>query len=52
MMIKTILTHIDFLSDQIEMLDLEITDRFSTYREDIERLDSIPALPLVCSNRS
>ena len=44
MMIKTILTHIDFLSDQIEMLDQEITNRFTSYREDIERLDSIPGI--------
>ncbi|WP_286143709.1 IS110 family transposase [Bacillus sp. UNCCL81] len=42
MMLKTILTHIDFLTDQIEKLDLEVTQRVSSYQEDIERLDSIP----------
>lgn len=44
LMLKTILTHIDFLTDQIEMLDQEIADRVSSYKEDIERLDSIPGI--------
>lgn len=43
-MIKTILTHIDFLSDQIDMLDQEITNRFTSDQQDIERLDSIPGI--------
>lgn len=37
-MLKTILTHIDFLSEQIEMLDQEIAQRVSSYQDDIERL--------------
>jgi transposase len=44
MMLKTILTHIDFLSDQIEMLDKEIAERMSSYQEDVDRLDSIPGI--------
>jgi transposase len=44
LMLKTILTHIDFLSEQIGMLDQEIAQRVSTHQEDIERLDSIPGI--------
>ncbi|MEC5424778.1 IS110 family transposase [Virgibacillus sp. C22-A2] len=44
LMIKTILKHIDFLSDQIEMLDQEVADRVCKYQDDIERLDSIPGI--------
>ncbi|SEI12014.1 hypothetical protein SAMN05192559_11440 [Halobacillus karajensis] len=41
LMIKTILNHIDFLTEQIEMLDREVATRVSIYQEDVERLDSI-----------
>ena len=41
LIIKTILNHIDFLSDQIELLNLEVAARLSSHLEDIERLDSI-----------
>jgi transposase len=44
LMLKTILGHIDFLTEQIEMLDQEVTKRVNTYQEDIERLDSIPGI--------
>jgi transposase len=44
LMIKTILTLIDFLTEQIEMLDQEIAQRVNSYEEDIERLDSIPGI--------
>jgi transposase len=44
LMLKTILTHIDFLTEQIELLDKEIAERVSEYQEDIERLDSIPGI--------
>jgi len=44
LMIKTILTHIDFLTAQIELLNQEVTCRLSTHQEDIERLDSIPGI--------
>lgn len=35
LMLKTILTHIDFLTEQIELLDNEIAERVSKYQEDI-----------------
>lgn len=44
LMLKTILTHIDFLTEQIVLLDKEIAERVSKYQEDIERLDSIPGI--------
>ena len=44
LMLKTILKHIDFLTEQIEMLDQEVAERLSAYQEDIERLDSIPGI--------
>ncbi|MEH7347112.1 IS110 family transposase [Bacillus sp. JJ1532] len=44
MMLKTIITHMDFLTDQIEMLDKEIAERMSSFYEDVERLDSIPGV--------
>lgn len=44
LMIKTILTHIDFLTEQIEMLDQEVAQRVNAYQEDVERLDSIPGI--------
>ncbi|GAE28652.1 mobile element protein [Halalkalibacter wakoensis JCM 9140] len=43
-MIKTILDHIDFLTEQINQLDEEIAKRMSTFQEDIDRLDSIPGI--------
>jgi transposase len=44
MMLKSILSHIDFLTEQIEKLDQEVASRVSVYKEDIERLDSIPGV--------
>ena len=44
LMIKTILTHIDFLTEQVEILNLEIANRLSSHQADIERLDSIPGV--------
>ncbi|MBM7694678.1 transposase [Peribacillus deserti] len=43
LMIKTIITHIDFLNEQIELLDKEVSLRVSSCHEDIER-DSIPGV--------
>lgn len=43
-MIKTILEHIDFLTNNIDKLDNEIAARLKDYQEDIERLDSIPGI--------
>lgn len=44
LMIKTILTHIDFLSEQIVMLDQEVATRVVPFSDDVERLDSIPGI--------
>lgn len=44
LMLKTILRHIDFLTEEIEMLDQEVEKRVSTNQEDVERLDSIPGI--------
>ena len=44
LMIKTILTHIDFLTEQIEILNQEIASRLTSHQADIERLDSIPGI--------
>jgi transposase len=44
MMLKTILGHIDFLTEQIEMLDQEVAQRVISDQVDIERLDSIPGI--------
>jgi transposase len=44
LMLKTILKHIDFLTEQIDMLDQEVAQRVSVFKEDIERLDSIPGI--------
>ncbi|MGF6949783.1 transposase [Neobacillus sp. B4I6] len=44
LMLKTILRHIDFLTEEIEMLDQEVANRVRTNQEDVERLDSIPGI--------
>lgn len=44
MMLKTILTHIDFLTEQIDKLDEEVAERVSSFQADIDRLDSIPGI--------
>lgn len=44
LMLKTILNHIDFLTEQIEVLDQEVAQRLSSYQDDIGRLDSIPGI--------
>lgn len=44
LMLKTILKHIDFLTEQIEMLDEEVAQRVRPFQEDVERLDSIPGI--------
>ena len=37
LMLKTILGHIDFLTEQIKMLDQEVADRVSPHQEDVAR---------------
>ena len=44
LMLKTILKHIGFLTEQIEMLDQEVAERVSSHQDDVERLDSIPGI--------
>jgi transposase len=44
MMLKTQLSHIDFLDQQIKMLSEEVQQRMQPYEEDIELLDSIPGI--------
>lgn len=44
MMLKTILNHIDFLTEQVDMLDKEVAERVTPFRDDVEILDSIPGI--------
>nr|WP_221401454.1 IS110 family transposase [Paenibacillus phyllosphaerae] len=44
LMIKTILNHIDFLSEQIAILDQEVALRVTPFHDYVERLDSIPGI--------
>jgi transposase len=44
LMIKTILNHIDFLSEQIILLDQEVATRVVPFRDEVDRLDSIPGI--------
>jgi transposase len=44
LVLKTMITHIDFLNEQIEQLDKEVSQRLSSFQEDVERLDSIPGI--------
>lgn len=42
LMVKTISTHIDFLSEQIVILDQEVATRVAPFHKDVERLELIP----------
>jgi len=42
LMLKTQLCHIDFLDEQIALLDEEIKRRMLPFEEDVERSDTIP----------
>lgn len=44
LMLKTQLAHIDFLDEQIALLDEEIKRRMFPFEEDLERLDTIPGV--------
>ncbi|TCO67502.1 IS110 family transposase [Caldanaerobacter subterraneus] len=44
LMLKTQLAHIDFLDEQIALLDEEIKRRMLPFEEDLERLDTIPGV--------
>ncbi|AST58279.1 Transposase IS116/IS110/IS902 family protein [Thermoanaerobacterium thermosaccharolyticum] len=43
-MLKAQLTHIDFLDEQIALLDEKIKRRILPFEEDLERLDTIPGV--------
>ncbi|PGM59912.1 hypothetical protein CN946_00450 [Bacillus sp. AFS053548] len=43
-MLKTQLSHIDFMDHQIELLSVEVQQRMQPYEEDIELLDTIPGI--------
>jgi hypothetical protein len=51
MMLKTQLSHIDFMDQQIELLSEEVRLRMQPYEEDIELLDSIPGIGIDISNQ-
>ncbi|MFC6232966.1 hypothetical protein ACFQI7_34970 [Paenibacillus allorhizosphaerae] len=38
---RIMLTHIDFLNEQIVELDMEVAKRLDPFQQDIERLDTI-----------
>jgi transposase len=44
LMLKTMLTHVDFLNEQITELDAEVAGRLDPFQEDIDRLDTIPGI--------
>ncbi|MDR6724368.1 transposase [Paenibacillus amylolyticus] len=44
MMLKTMLTHIDFLNEQIIELDMEVAKRLAPFQKDLDRLDSISGI--------
>lgn len=52
MMLKTMLTHVDFLTEQISELDLEVANRLAPFQQDLDRLDSIPASLVVPLSKS
>lgn len=43
-MLNTMLTHVDFLNEQILELDTEVAKRLDPFQQDIERLDTIPCI--------
>ncbi|ASJ53979.1 IS110 family transposase [Brevibacillus formosus] len=44
LMLKTMLTHIDFLNEQIVDLDMEVAKRLDPFQEQLDRLDTIPGI--------
>lgn len=44
LMLKTMVTHIDFIDEQILLLDQEVANRLDPFQKDLERLDSIPGI--------
>jgi transposase len=44
LMLKTMIAHIDFVSEQIEAMDQEVAQRLDPFQEDLERIDTIPGV--------
>jgi len=44
LMLKTMLTHIDFINEQIVELDTEVAKRLDPFQEHLDRLDTIPGI--------
>jgi transposase len=44
LMLKKMLTHVDFLNEQIAELDMEVAKRLDPFQQDIDRLDTIPGI--------
>jgi transposase len=44
LMLKTMLTHIDFINEQIVELDTEVAKRLDPFQEQLDRLDTIPGI--------
>ncbi|WP_240419497.1 IS110 family transposase [Paenibacillus periandrae] len=44
LMLKAMLTHIDFLNEQIVDLDTEVAKRLDPFQEQLDRLDTIPGI--------
>ena len=43
-MIKTQLKHIEFLEEEIRLLDEEIKSRMTPFEEEIQRIDTVPEI--------
>ncbi|MGF7036096.1 transposase [Paenibacillus mucilaginosus] len=44
LILKSMLTHIDFLNEQITELDMEVAKRLDPFQQDLDRLDTIPGV--------
>jgi len=44
LMLKTMIAHIDFVDVQIDGLDQEVSKRLDPFKEDLERIDTIPGI--------
>ncbi|WP_240041455.1 hypothetical protein [Paenibacillus ginsengarvi] len=44
LMLKAMLTHIDFLNEHIVDLDTEVTKRLDPFQEQLDHLDTIPGI--------
>jgi transposase len=44
LMLKTMIAHIDFVDEQIDGLDQEVAKRLDPFKEDLERIDTIPGI--------